>query len=82
MDGYADVWRVLRDPAALRVVVSVLVAPFRSVGITAVADVESGGFHLGAAAAIESGVGFVAIRKAGAIFPSEKVYMLRVTSYH
>ena len=73
VDGHADVWRVFRDPLALRAIVAALAAPLRSAGITVVAGVESRGFLLGGAAAIELGVGFVAIRKAGALFPGEKV---------
>lgn len=70
--GHADVWRVFRDPAALAAVVRGLVAPYRSAGVTAVAGVESRGFLLGGAAAVELGVGFVAVRKPGAIFPGAK----------
>jgi adenine phosphoribosyltransferase len=70
--GHADVWAVLRDADALRAVVSGLVAPFRDAGITAVVGIESRGFLLGGAAALDLGVGFVAIRKAGALFPGPK----------
>lgn len=81
VDGHADVWRVFRDPLALRAVVAALAAPLRSAEITAVAGVESRGFLLGAAVAIELGVGFVAIRKAGALFPGEKVSALTAPDY-
>lgn len=72
IDGHADVWSVFRDAAALRAVVIALAAPYRSAGISAVAGIESRGFLLGAATAVELGVGFVAVRKAGALFPGDK----------
>jgi adenine phosphoribosyltransferase len=78
VEGHADVWRVFRDATALRTIIASLVEPFRAAGITAVAGIESRGFLLGGAAAVELGVGFVAIRKAGALFPGEK--MRTVTS--
>jgi adenine phosphoribosyltransferase len=71
--GHADVWAVFRDAGALRAVVSGLVEPFRQAGITAVVGIESRGFLLGAAAAVDLGVGFVPVRKAGALFPGPKV---------
>jgi adenine phosphoribosyltransferase len=70
--GHADVWAVFRDADALRAVVSGLVAPFREAGITGVVGIESRGFLLGAAAAVDLGVGFVPVRKAGALFPGPK----------
>lgn len=72
VDGHADVWAVFRNASALRAVVRGLVAPFRSSGVAAVVGIEARGFLLGAAAAVEMGVGFVAIRKAGALFPGPK----------
>lgn len=73
VSGHADVWRVFRDPAALRTVVGALVDPYREAGVTAVVGVESRGFLLGGAAAVELGVGFVAVRKAGALFPGRLI---------
>ena len=81
VDGHADVWRVFRDPIALQAVVVGLAAPFRLAGITAVAGIESRGFLLGAAVAIELRVGFVAIRKSGAIFPGAKARALTAPDY-
>ncbi|WP_449349651.1 phosphoribosyltransferase family protein [Streptomyces shaanxiensis] len=71
--GHADVWQIFRDPAALAAVVRGLADPFREDGVTAVCGIESRGFLLGAAVAIELGVGFVAVRKGEGIFPGEKV---------
>lgn len=81
VDGHADVWRVFRDPTALKAMVTALADPFRDTGITAVAGIESRGFLLGAAVAIELGVGFVAVRKAGALFPGPKVSQRTAPDY-
>ncbi|MFK4069861.1 phosphoribosyltransferase family protein [Streptomyces sp. NPDC029674] len=50
-----------------------MAGPFREGGVTAVCGIESRGFLLGAAAAVELGVGFVAVRKGEGVFPGEKV---------
>lgn len=71
--GHADVWHIFRDPEALAGVVRGLAGPFREEGVTAVCGIESRGFLLGAAVAVELGVGFVAVRKGEGIFPGEKV---------
>ncbi|AUG80830.1 Phosphoribosyltransferase [Kitasatospora sp. MMS16-BH015] len=73
IDGHADVWRIFRDPTALAAVVAGLAAPFAGLGVTAVCGVESRGFLLGAATAIQLGVGFVPVRKPGGLFPGEKL---------
>jgi adenine phosphoribosyltransferase len=72
LEGHADVWKIFRDPTALGAVVSGLVEPFKKDGITAVCGIESRGFLLGAAAAIELGGGFVPVRKQTGLFPGEK----------
>jgi adenine phosphoribosyltransferase len=72
-DGHADVWRVFRDAHALADVVRGLVAPYTSLGVTAITGIEGRGFLLGGAAAMQLGVGFVAIRKEGALLPGAKV---------
>ncbi|WP_406290492.1 hypothetical protein [Streptomyces sp. NBC_00209] len=71
--GHADVWPIFRDPGALAAVVRGPAGPFRDGGVTAVRGVESRGFLLGAAVAVELGVGFVAVRKGEGIFPGDKV---------
>ena len=81
IDGHADVWAIFRDAEALRVVVGALVEPFRGEGITAVCGIESRGFLLGGAAAVELGVGFVPIRKAGGLFPGAKVTRATAPDY-
>lgn len=71
--GHSDLWRVLRHPAALALVVRALAAPFRQSSVTAVIGIEARGFLLAGAVAVELEVGFVAVRKAGALFPGPKV---------
>lgn len=70
---HADLWRIFRDRQALTAVVSAVADPFRDSGLDAVVGIESRGFLLGGAVAVELGVGFVAVRKAGSLFPGPKV---------
>lgn len=79
--GHADVWSVFRDGPALRAVVHGLVEPFRSGQVSAVVGIESRGFLLGGAAAVELGLGFVAVRKAGSLFPGPKLSAVSATDY-
>lgn len=69
--GHADVWRLFDDAHGLREIAAALVAPFRR-HATKVAGIESRGFILGVAAALELGVGFVPIRKSEGLFPGPK----------
>lgn len=62
---YRDITTLLSDPDALKEAVSRLSGPFRDAGITAVAGIDARGFIFGTAVAIELGVGFVPVRKAG-----------------
>ncbi|MEO6468775.1 MAG: phosphoribosyltransferase family protein [Acidimicrobiia bacterium] len=70
--GHADVWRVFDDGAAFAEVVAGLAEPWRTKGVTKVCGIESRGFILGGAVAAALGVGFVAIRKQGSLFPGAK----------
>jgi adenine phosphoribosyltransferase len=79
--GHADVWAVLRDADALQAVVRGLAAPFRNAAVTRVAGIESRGFLLGGAVAVELGVGFTPVRKAGALLPGEKVRAVTAVDY-
>lgn len=79
--GHADVWSVFRDGPALRAVVQGLIEPFRSGQVSAVVGIESRGFLLGGAAAVELGLGFVAVRKAGSLFPGAKLSAVSATDY-
>jgi adenine phosphoribosyltransferase len=69
--GHADVWRLFDDATLLRDLAVALVEPFRG-RATKVAGIESRGFILGTAAALELGVGFAPIRKAAGLFPGPK----------
>ncbi|WP_116199703.1 phosphoribosyltransferase family protein [Amycolatopsis circi] len=73
VDGHADLWPVFRDATAFAEVVKALAEPFRDADVTAVCGIESRGFLLGGAVALELGVGFAAIRKAAGMFPGEKL---------
>ncbi|MDX3066587.1 MULTISPECIES: phosphoribosyltransferase family protein [Streptomyces] len=73
IDGHADVWKIFRNPDALSGVVRGLAATFEGERVTAVCGIESRGFLLGAAVAIELGVGFIAVRKQDGLFPGEKL---------
>jgi adenine phosphoribosyltransferase len=66
--GHGDVWAVFRDAQALRAVVQALAEPYRG-RVDAVLGIESRGFLLGGAVAVELGVGFVPVRRAGGAFP-------------
>ncbi|WP_394437696.1 hypothetical protein [Streptomyces sp. SGAir0957] len=81
IDGHADVWPIFRDPVALAAVVRALAGPFRGEGISAVCGIESRGFLLGAATAVELGVGFVPVRKREGIFPGKKVIRRSAPDY-
>ncbi|WP_369387796.1 phosphoribosyltransferase family protein [Streptomyces sp. CG1] len=73
IDGHADVWQIFRDSAALAAVVRGLAESFRDDDVSAVCGIESRGFLLGAAVAVELGVGFVPVRKQEGIFPGAKI---------
>ncbi|MFD4787718.1 phosphoribosyltransferase family protein [Streptomyces sp. NPDC058459] len=79
--GHADVWAIFRDAGALAAVVAALVEPFRDEQITAVCGIESRGFLLGGAAAVELGVGFVPVRKGEGLFPGDKVVRKSAPDY-
>jgi adenine phosphoribosyltransferase len=70
--GHADVWRVFDDGSAFAVVVAALAEPWLALRVSKVCGVEARGFILGSAVALTLGAGFVAIRKAGALFPGPK----------
>lgn len=70
--GHADVLGLLADGAFLGGAAEALAGPFRASGVTKVAGIEARGFILGAAVALDLAVGFVPIRKEGAIHPGAK----------
>jgi adenine phosphoribosyltransferase len=71
------VWRVFTDASALAAVVEGLADPWRGAGVTHVLGIESRGFLLGSAVAVNLGVGFLAVRKEEGLLPGPK---LSVTS--
>jgi adenine phosphoribosyltransferase len=78
--GHADVWRWFDDAETVRSLAAALVGPFRG-SATKVAGIESRGFILGAACALELDVGFVPIRKAGGILPGPKAVVETSADY-
>jgi adenine phosphoribosyltransferase len=80
-DGHADVWRAFEDGPTFAAVVDGLAEPWITAGITRVVGVESRGFLLGGAVALRLGVGFQAVRKAGALFPGRKLTVAAAHDY-
>lgn len=69
IDGDADIWSMLQRGASLKAVVDGLAAMAAIDSPDLIVGIESRGFVLGPAVALQLGVGFVAVRKDGAIFP-------------
>ena len=67
---FKDITTILKDPDALRYCVDTMALHYRNKGITKVIGIESRGFILGAALALQLGAGFVPIRKPGKL-PAE-----------
>jgi adenine phosphoribosyltransferase len=78
--GHADVWRWFDDPRLLRAIASALVDPFRQ-SATKIAGIESRGFILGTACALELDVGFVPIRKGTGLLPGPKAALQTSADY-
>jgi len=70
--GHANMLGLFGDGRFLAATADALSEPFADAGITKVAGIEARGFVLGTAVALRLGVGFVPIRKAGAIHPGPK----------
>lgn len=62
---FKDITPLLGDAAAFKYMIEVFAARYKNSGVGKIAGIESRGFILGAAIALELGVGFVPIRKAG-----------------
>ena len=71
-DGHSDTLGLFADGAFLRRAAIALADPFRTDAIGKVAGIEARGFIVATGVAIELGVGFVSIRKPGAIHPGLK----------
>lgn len=70
--GFKDITTLLKDPLALKESVQKLCEPFMEQNIDLVVGIESRGFIFGGAMALQMGVGFVPIRKAGKL-PADTV---------
>lgn len=62
---FKDITPLLADAEGFRAAVQAMAGPWREAGVQAVLGVEARGFILGAALALELGVGFVPVRKPG-----------------
>jgi len=62
---FKDITPLLKDKTAFAAAVKTMAEPYRNAGLAAVAAIESRGFILGAAMALELGIGFIPIRKPG-----------------
>ncbi|MDD5272050.1 MAG: adenine phosphoribosyltransferase [Methylovulum sp.] len=62
---FKDITPLVKDPAALRLAVHLLLQPFLGRTITAVAGMEARGFIFGALVAWEMGLPFIPLRKPG-----------------
>ena len=62
---FKDITPVLADADAFAAAIREMAAPWRGENLDAVVGIESRGFILGAALALELGVGFVPVRKPG-----------------
>jgi adenine phosphoribosyltransferase len=71
--GHADVWQIFADADAFAGIVAGLVEPWRASGVTKVLGIESRGFILGGAAALQLATGFVAVRKSDGLLPGPKI---------
>jgi adenine phosphoribosyltransferase len=71
--GHADVWRFFIDAPLFARTIQALADPYRAAGISKVVGIESRGFILGGAVALELHAGFVAIRKQEGVFPGPRV---------
>ncbi|MFT7712175.1 phosphoribosyltransferase family protein [Clavibacter tessellarius] len=73
IDGDADTWTMLRDPAALRAIVDALADLLADRELDVIVGIEARGFVLGPAVALALGIGFSPIRKDGANFPGDVI---------
>jgi adenine phosphoribosyltransferase len=69
---FRDITTLMANAAALKAAIDQLAAPYEGADPSLVAGIEARGFILGAAVAIELGVGFVPMRKSGKL-PHEVV---------
>ena len=77
---FKDITTVLNNPEGLLWMRDAIVKKYKELGITKVAGIESRGFILAPAVAIELGVGFVPIRKPNKL-PAETVSVTYMKEY-
>lgn len=69
---FYDITTLLKDPAAFKEAIELMVEPFRGTEVDVVVGMESRGFIFSAPMATELGAGFVPVRKLGKL-PAETV---------
>jgi adenine phosphoribosyltransferase len=79
--GHMDVWAVFEDGDLFGAVVAALAEAVAPLEPTKIVGVESRGFLLGGAVAARLGIGFVAVRRPGSLFPGEKVTIVTEPDY-
>jgi adenine phosphoribosyltransferase len=77
---FRDITPLLREPAALKVAIEAMVAPWRQTRVDLVAAMEARGFMFGGAMAMLLGAGFVPVRKEGKL-PRQTVSVDYVLEY-
>ena len=80
VDGDADVWGLFRDPSLAREVLSRLASHFDG-KVDKICGVESRGFIVGMALAMEMKLPFVGIRKDTGFFPGETIALTSSPDY-
>ena len=78
---YRDITTLLKDPVGFRNTIKELVNRYTGAKIDMVAAVEARGFIIGAALALQLGVGFVPIRKKGKL-PAETPRLETQNAWH
>jgi adenine phosphoribosyltransferase len=73
LDGDADTWTMLANAESLRAIVAGLAELARADRPDVILGIESRGFVLGPAVAVHLGIGFIPVRKDGALFPGDVV---------
>lgn len=81
IDGIADTWAPLRDPATLDAVIRALADLVAETDATVVLGIEARGFVFGPAVARAAGLGFTAVRKSDGILPGDVLTAQTGTDY-
>lgn len=81
IDGHADVWPWFSDGDLFHRIVRELADPFRGVGVTKVAAVETRGFLLAGALAEALETGVVGVRKTGGALPGARTEAVTSPDY-